>query len=315
MGGKNPFLNRETTPPVESPAVTPHPPVEPAGKPVRRVRWGFVFGTVLLLVSLVAAAGLAYLHERQRQTLEQQAAASAASHRRTRLLLETRSNLETERNTTLSRLADRQAEVQRLQAEVQRLEEEHRTITEAQRRLETEMRAALESRDVTISELAGKLTVNILDRVLFASGEADITADGQAVLRKVADVLGQFPERQVQVVGHTDNVPIHTARFPSNWELSAARAIAAVRFLSEQAAVDPRRLGALGYGEFHPIADNAAPEGRAQNRRIAIVILPELLTAATEAHLRPEPVSPGPQETPLPTAPDTPVPAEPPSSP
>ena len=298
MGGMNPFRDRETKLPAETPPVPTEPPVEPAGEPARRIRWWSVLGTVVLLMSVLAAAALGYLYEQQRQILDAQAVALAAGHRRNRSLIETRSSLETERDATKTRLAAAQTDAHRLQAEVRRLEEEQRTITEAQRRLETEMRAALESRDVTISELAGKLTVNILDRVLFASGEADITVEGQAVLRKVAEVLGQFPDRQVQIIGHTDNVPIRTVRFPSNWELSAARAIAAVRFLSEQAGVNAHRLGALGYGEFHPIADNATPEGRAQNRRIAIVILPELLTAATEAHLKAAPAELPSPETP-----------------
>ena len=81
---------------------------------------------------------------------------------------------------------------------------------------------------------------------------------------------------KIHVVGHTDNVPIRS-RFPSNWELSTARALAAVHFLTEKAKVDPRREGAVGYGEFRPVADNATPEGRARNRRIAITILSDEL--------------------------------------
>ena len=165
--------------------------------------------------------------------------------------------------------------------ELQRAKEE---ATLSRRSLEDEMRAALESRDVTISQLQGKLTVTILDRVLFDSGEADLKADGEAVLRKVASILAQHTNLTIHVVGHTDNVPIRAsarARFPSNWELSAARALAAVRFLTESAGVDPRRIGAVGYGEFRPIADNATPEGRAQNRRIAITVLSEELAGGS----------------------------------
>jgi chemotaxis protein MotB len=145
------------------------------------------------------------------------------------------------------------------------------------------MRAALESKDVTISQLQGKLTVNILDRVLFDSGEAELKSGGEEVLRKVAAVLAQHPNVKLHVIGHTDNVPIRAGarnRFASNWELSTARATAAVRFLSEKAGVDPRRLGAVGYGEFRPVADNATAEGRARNRRIAITILSEELAGA-----------------------------------
>ncbi len=168
-------------------------------------------------------------------------------------------------------------------ARIEELEEEKEAVTQSRRSLEDEMRAALESRDVTISQLQGKLTVNILDRVLFDSGEAQLRTDGEAVLLKVAAVLAQHPNLQIHVVGHTDNVPIRAtarSRFPSNWELSTARASAAVRFLTEKGGVDPRRLGVVGYGEFRPLADNSTAEGRSRNRRIAITILSEELAGA-----------------------------------
>lgn len=169
------------------------------------------------------------------------------------------------------------------QGKIEELKKEKDAAVQTHRTLEDEMRAALESKDVTISQLQGKLTVNILDRVLFDSGEADLKPEGAAVLRKVADVLAQHPNVKVHVIGHTDNVPIRAAarkRFPSNWELSTARATAAVRFLCENANVDPRRLGAVGYGEFRPVADNSTAEGRARNRRIAITILSDELVGA-----------------------------------
>ena len=147
-------------------------------------------------------------------------------------------------------------------------------VTNTQQRLESEMRAALESRDIAISELQGKLTVTIVDRILFDSGDATVKPEGMQVLDQVAKVLSRFTNRQVQVFGHTDNVPIRV-RFPSNWELSTARAVAAVRYLTEKAGVDPKRLSAVGCGEFQPIGDNTTAEGRAKNRRIALVVLPE----------------------------------------
>ena len=193
--------------------------------------------------------------------------------------------------------AKSQAEVEGLNAKlaeantkIEDLQKEHDAAVEMHKSLESEMRAALESKDVTISQLQGKLTVNILDSVLFDSGEAELKPDGATVLRKVADILAQHPKLKVHVIGHTDNVPIRASarsRFASNWELSTARATAAVRFLSESAGVDPRRLGAVGYGEFRPVADNATAEGRARNRRIAITILSEEL-AGSDA-----PISPG----------------------
>jgi chemotaxis protein MotB len=163
------------------------------------------------------------------------------------------------------------------------LEREKESATKSQHSLEQEMRAALESKDVTISQLQGKLTVNILDRVLFDSGEATVKPDGEAVLQKVAALLAQHAQLKIHVIGHTDNVPIRAgarSRFPSNWELSTARASAAVRFMTEKASVDPRRVGVVGYGEFRPVADNSTPEGRARNRRIAITVLSEELAGA-----------------------------------
>ncbi|HTJ01031.1 MAG TPA: OmpA family protein [Dongiaceae bacterium] len=165
------------------------------------------------------------------------------------------------------------------QQRIAELEKEKEMAAQMSKGLEDEMRTDLESKDVTISKLQGKLTVSILDRVMFDSGEAVLKPDGEAVMRKIAAVLAEHPKLNIQVVGHTDNVPIR-ARFASNWELSTARALAAVHFLTEKAGVDPHRVAAVGYGEYRPIADNATAEGRAQNRRIAVVILPEELATA-----------------------------------
>jgi chemotaxis protein MotB len=221
-------------------------------------------------------------------------------------------------------LAQREAEAAALQhkltnsqVRIGELEKEKEAVTHSQKSLEQEMRAALESKDVTISQLQGRLTVNILDRILFNSGEADLKSDGEAVLQKVATILGQHPHLKIHVIGHTDNVPIKAgarSRFASNWELSTTRATAAVRFLTEKAGVDPHRLGAVGYGEFRPIADNATPEGRAKNRRIAITILSEELAGSdavpTATPGRPaEPAAPAPAkvEAPAPASPQDPA--------
>ena len=165
------------------------------------------------------------------------------------------------------------AESHKLRADALQREKEQAVV--GQRTLEAEMRKALASKDVTISELKGKLTVNILDRIMFDSGKATVKSEGREVLGKIAEVLATVPDRQILVAGHTDNVPVAASKhlYDSNWELSTARASAAVRYLVEQAGVDPKRVGAVGYGEFHPIADNESEEGRAKNRRIEIIIL------------------------------------------
>src|SRR5579871_2460889 len=171
-----------------------------------------------------------------------------------------------------------QSEIASLKEQIADLEKQKQKVTDSSKTLEDEMRSQLESKDVTISKLQGKLTVNILDNVMFDSGEAILKPDGEAVMKKIAAILSEHPQIMIQVVGHTDNVPIrptaHT-RFVSNWELSTARALAAVHFLTEQSGIDPRRVGAAGYGEFRPVADNGTAEGRAKNRRITITILPD----------------------------------------
>jgi chemotaxis protein MotB len=199
-----------------------------------------------------------------------------------------------------------------LQTQVADLEKEKEMVGQKAKGLEDEMRSDLESKDVTISKLQGKLTVNILDRVMFDSGEAIMKPDGEAVLRKVAAILAGHPELKIHVIGHTDNIPIRS-KFASNWELSAARALSAVHFLTEKAGVDPHRVGAVGYGEYRPLADNATEEGRAKNRRIAITILSDELVGADTvpttkpgATIDPKPKSPAPA---APVAPAVPEPA------
>jgi len=182
-----------------------------------------------------------------------------------------------------------------LKTQVADLQQEKDMAGQMARNLESEMRADLESKDVAISNLKGRLTVTIVDRVMFDSGEAVLKPDGAAVMKKIASLLASHPKLKIHVIGHTDNVPLRSgARFASNWELSTARALAAVHYLTEKAGVDPRRVGAVGYGEFHPIADNATAEGRAKNRRIAITILPDELAGVEDLPAKQLPGTGGP---------------------
>jgi chemotaxis protein MotB len=193
------------------------------------------------------------------------------------------SNLQARLDASLASVSELKEKLGGSQLRVTELEREKESAVQKHIGLEAEMRAELESKDVTISQLQGKLTVNILDRILFDSGEAVLKSGGQDVLEKIAGILAQHPTLKIHVIGHTDNVPIRPGarnRITSNWELSTARALAAVRFLTETAGVDPRRIGAVGYGEFRPVADNSTPEGRGRNRRIAVTILADELAGA-----------------------------------
>lgn len=137
--------------------------------------------------------------------------------------------------------------------------------------------------EINLEETGGKLRVGLVDKILFDTGEAEISKRGEEVLARVAEALVAIPDKQIQVSGHTDRTPINSKlvlRYPTNWELSAARATHVVRFLAEKANVPADRLVASGYGEFHPVASNKTSAGRARNRRIEILLTPMLAPVA-----------------------------------
>ncbi len=123
---------------------------------------------------------------------------------------------------------------------------------------------------VDVIEQPGSIELRIQDDILFATAQADLADDGQALLEELLPLLEEH-DGQVTIEGHTDNVPIATPRFPSNWELSAARASGVVRYLTDN-GVDPDSLRAVGHADTRPVADNDTAEGRAENRRVSIVL-------------------------------------------
>jgi len=122
---------------------------------------------------------------------------------------------------------------------------------------------------ITRDKLWVKVEMN--NRILFASGNARLTERGYPILEELAEVVRNLPNH-IDVEGHTDNLPIRTSVYPSNWELSAARAASVVHLFSRN-GVDPKRLSAIGYGQYRPVADNATSKGRRSNRRVVMVIL------------------------------------------
>lgn len=131
--------------------------------------------------------------------------------------------------------------------------------------------------ELTISNLEGQLSVNLLNKILFDSGKTVIKPQGRKVLQSLGDVLNNFPEKALQIAGHTDNVQISSRLieiYPTNWELSTARATSVVHFLQDNVGLSGERLIAAGYSEYHPVTSNEESEGRAQNRRIQILLVP-----------------------------------------
>jgi chemotaxis protein MotB len=157
----------------------------------------------------------------------------------------------------------------------------------AQRKLETEQRireytdlvekfkSLMDAGRLTVKIVDGRMVVALSSDILFSSGSSALSRDGRAAIREVGQLLATIPDRKFQVEGHTDNLPIQNAQFPSNWYLASARALTVVNELIE-AGMSPARISAASFGEHKPAQTNDTKEGRKANRRIEIVIVPDL---------------------------------------
>lgn len=180
-----------------------------------------------------------------------------------------------------------QLEQQKAQADAQ--------LDAIQRQVERALGPMIMSDQVTVTREGLWLEVNIRSDVLFASGSAALSTPARQAIDQLATVLRELPN-ELRIEGHTDDQPIASALYPSNWELSGARAASVIRLL-EGRGVDPRRMAAIGFGEKRPIADNATPAGRSTNRRVMLVILatsPNAPAAAATGAVAPNQVSPSP---------------------
>jgi len=174
------------------------------------------------------------------------------------------------------KVADLETENKKLKDDIVALqkvkEEKVKEVSSTYEQLLQNMKSEIAQGQVTISELKGKLTVNMEAAILFDSGKADVKPDGIAILLKMIPTLKGVKDKAIRIEGHTDNVPIRSAQFPSNWELSAVRAINVARYLQQQ-GLDPTNLSAAAFAEYKPVADNDTREGRAKNRRIEITLV------------------------------------------
>jgi chemotaxis protein MotB len=173
------------------------------------------------------------------------------------------------------------------------LEEAKRAMQEAQERgkllddLQAKFKRMIDAGHLKVTTRHGRVVLQLRNDVLFDKGEAEVKPDGKQALAEVGATLRGVGAKRFQVAGHTDNEPITTDKkkdFPSNWELSAARAIAVVKLLVTE-GVDPGSLSAAGYGPYDPVASNGTPDGQAKNRRIEITLVPyvPMIAAATPA--------------------------------
>lgn len=190
------------------------------------------------------------------------------------------------------RLADEASEKAKLLADQNALrasaEEMEKALQELNRRkLEADERIAeyrsllarfqklIDAGKLRVKIVEGRMVVELPTDVLFRSGQASLSKEGQEAIAEVATLLAQVPDRRFQVEGHTDDVPIATSQYPSNWELAAARALRVVRTMVDS-GMPPERISASSFGEYAPVASNETPDGRDANRRIEIVVVPDL---------------------------------------
>ena len=196
--------------------------------------------------------------------------------------------LENQANTTRERLEQENKSLSNQVAQLERELDKERTTVEVQKKeiseldqtrqeIESNLKSQIASKEVRIQEIEGKLMVTFVDKILFDSGSVKIKPEGQEVILRLAESFKDKADQMIVVQGHTDDVKIGgalLAKFPTNWELSAARATAVVRFLQEQGGIEPERLTASGFSYYKPVASNEDEEGRKQNRRIEIMLIP-----------------------------------------
>ena len=171
-------------------------------------------------------------------------------------------------STNLEKMKKRLEELRRAQAAAERRAQQMRNLVERFRKM-------ADAGQLEVAVRRGRMVLQLPNDVLFDSGRAAVKEEGKATIQQVASILKTINDRQFQIAGHTDNEPIQSSSYPSNWYLSTSRAIKVVEILVDE-GVDPKALSACGYGEFDPIASNDNAQNKAKNRRIEIVIQPNV---------------------------------------
>jgi chemotaxis protein MotB len=176
--------------------------------------------------------------------------------------------------------AERAAQ-QRMKATEQELTELRKQRDAAEERLSAfrklydRFRALVDTGKLQVDFRNGQMVLKLPSEVLFSSGKADLSNKGEQALTEVLNILVEFKDRRFLIAGHTDNQPLRGGRFDNNWELSTARALSVLEYMVK-AGFDSKNLGAAGYGEWDPVAPNDTPENRQLNRRIEIILVPDL---------------------------------------
>lgn len=232
-------------------------------------------------------------------------------------------NVSAQNASMTARLQEMDISVEQLQGQRSDLQRAIEQLRERERRAQARLdqfktmlgrfKQMIASGKLRVRIVRGRMVVELSENILFDSGRADLKAEGVTALTEVAQILQTIEGRDFQIAGHTDNIPIKSRKYPSNWALSTARAVTVAGTLAAQ-GVPTGRLSAAGYAETQPVATNDTPEGRQQNRRIEIVLMPNLdelpdlssLESAAEQASAPAPATTTPT---APTTPAAPAPA------
>ncbi len=168
-----------------------------------------------------------------------------------------------------------QLRAERLRALQDRLQRQQDIVNNLRKTVEDAL-VNIKAEDLSVEVKNGKVYVSLSDKLLFPSGSANLNQGGKDAIGQLAQVLQQNPKINIDVVGHTDSVPINTAKYSDNWDLSAARATTITRLLTEEHGIPGSRLTASGMSKYNPVASNEEKEGRAKNRRTEIILTPKL---------------------------------------
>lgn len=177
-------------------------------------------------------------------------------------------------------------------SDVQKIEELSNQLDELSRSkslLEQKLGAEINDKQIKLQMMEKGLVITVVGDLLFDSGKAKIRSEAYPLLDKVSSVLkDNMRQFNVGIEGHTDNAPIRHSGWKSNWELSTARALSVLHYLDKDQGISPERLSAIGYGEYRPVASNETKDGRKQNRRVEIVILPNVTKVKGDSAGSPE---------------------------
>lgn len=185
---------------------------------------------------------------------------------------------EADKNSLLAAKGRLSADIEGMRVALREMEARKNAAEErvqAYRDLLARFKKLIDAGKLKVKIIDGNMVVELANDILFPSGSADLSADGKTAIVEVAQVLASIPDRSFQVAGHTDNKPIKSEKYPSNWELAASRAITVVNTMVD-AGMPPQRISAASFGQYRPAAANDTPQNRAVNRRIQIVVMPDL---------------------------------------